>query len=222
MKKLAIFDLDGTLLNSITGLGKSTNYALSKCGFPERKLEEYPLFVGRGIYNLFRGAMPDNEKDEKDVERMASYFIPHYDKHMYEETVPYEGIGDMLQALQDKGVFIGIATNKYQEGAEKIVHHFFPNIHFVKVLGQRDGQPIKPNPQIIDIMISEAKKIEPKIEKNNVIYIGDSDVDMQTGKNAKVTTVGVTWGYKSKQEIEEFHPELIANSVSELKGELIN
>ena len=140
MTKLAIFDLDGTLLNTVEDLGDATNYALTQCGFPTHKLDEYYQMVGRGIYNLFRAAVPSDQATEDIVQRMASYFIPYYDVHKCDRTRPYSGIPEMLRTISDRGVRLAVASNKYQDGAEKLVRHFFGEYDFVRILGQRDGQ----------------------------------------------------------------------------------
>lgn len=235
MKKLAIFDLDGTLLNTIEDLGRATNYALKNCGYPEQDLTEYNMFVGRGIYNLFRNAMPKDKINDENVEKMASFFIPYYDEHMCDFTKPYDGIMDLLKKLNAKGIKIGIATNKYQKGAERIVKHYFSDIKLVKVLGQEEGRPIKPDPKIIEFLMKEVNKnmeiehlnsnknssldesLYSKIDKKDVIYIGDSDVDMMTGKNAEITTVGVTWGFRSREELKSYSPDAIADNAQMLE-----
>lgn len=208
MTKLAIFDLDGTLLNTVEDLGNATNYALEQCGFPIHPKDEYYQMVGRGIYNLFRAAIPSEYATEDNVQRMASYFIPYYDAHKCDCTRPYDGIPEMLKTITDRGVRLAVASNKYQDGAEKLVSHFFGEYDFVKILGQRDGQPIKPNPAIVDQILADV----PKVAKEQVVYVGDSNVDMQTGANAQVRTIGVTWGFRSKEELAAYTPSAIVDT----------
>lgn len=208
MTKLAIFDLDGTLLNTVEDLGNATNYALEQCGFPTHPIEAYYQMVGRGIYNLFRAAIPSEYATEDNVQRMASYFIPYYDTHKCDCTRPYDGIPGMLKTITAAGVRLAVASNKYQDGAEKLVHHFFGEYDFVKILGQRDGQPIKPDPAIVDQILADV----PKVTKEQVVYVGDSNVDMQTGANAQVRTIGVTWGFRSKEELAAYTPSAIVDT----------
>lgn len=208
MTKLAIFDLDGTLLNTVEDLGNATNYALTQCGFPIHPTDAYYQMVGRGIYNLFRAAIPSEYATEDNVQRMASYFIPYYDTHKCDCTRPYDGIPEMLKTITDRGVRLAVASNKYQDGAEKLVHHFFGEYDFVKILGQRDGQPIKPDPAIVDQILADV----PKVAKEQVVYVGDSNVDMQTGANAQVRTIGVTWGFRSKEELAAYTPSAIVDT----------
>lgn len=212
MTKLAIFDLDGTLLNTVEDLGYATNYALEQCGFPIHPIDEYYQMVGRGIYNLFRAAIPSEYATEDNVQRMASYFIPCYDAHKCDCTRPYDGIPEMLKTITDRGVRLAVASNKYQDGAEKLVHHFFGDYEFVKILGQREGQPIKPDPAIVDQILAEV----PYISKAETVYVGDSNVDMQTGANAKVRTIGVSWGFRGREELAAYHPSAIIDTPEDL------
>lgn len=217
MTKLAIFDLDGTLLNTVEDLGNATNHALTECGFPTHPIEAYYQMVGRGIYNLFRAAVPSEYATEENVQKMASYFLPYYDAHKCDFTRPYDGILQMLDTITGKGVRLAVASNKYQDGAEKLVHHFFGEYDFVRILGQREGQPIKPDPAIVDQILAEA----PSITKSETVYVGDSNVDMQTGANAEVRTIGVTWGFRSREELASYNPSAIVDSAEALAGEIL-
>lgn len=212
MIKLVIFDLDGTLLDTVKDLGHATNFALRECGFPERPINDYYKLCGRGIYNLFRGAVPEGKATEDTVKRMAELFLGYYDAHMCDDTLPYPGIIDMLHKITRAGVIPALASNKYQEGAEKLIRHFFGDVKFLKILGQREGQPIKPDPAIVHQIMAE----RPDIKIDEVMYVGDSDVDMQTGDNAAVRTVGVTWGFRSREELEAGKPWKIADNAEEL------
>ncbi len=210
--KLAIFDLDGTLLDTAADLGDSCNYALRQCGFPEHRLDEYYQMVGRGIYNLFRAAMPADKVTEDNVQKMAGYFLPYYDIHKCDLTRPYEGIPEMFRKLSDAGLQFAVASNKYQDGAEKLVSHFFGQYTFVRVLGQREGQPIKPDPEIVNQILAAA----PGVSGEETVYVGDSNVDMQTGLNAGVRTIGVTWGFRTREELAAYSPFALADSTAEL------
>ncbi|MGM9741603.1 MAG: HAD family hydrolase [Candidatus Cryptobacteroides sp.] len=217
MTKIAIFDLDGTLLDTVQDLGRATNHALGVCGFPERPIEDYYTLCGRGIYNLFRGALPEGKADEAMVKRMAELFLPYYDEHKCDFTRPYPGITEMLRKITSAGIRPAVASNKYQDGAEKLIRHFFGEFDFVKILGQREGQPIKPDPEIVYQIMSEM----PGTAKNEVVYVGDSDVDMQTGANAGVRTIGVSWGFRSRAELEAGKPWGIADNAEELAGMIV-
>ncbi len=212
MSKLAIFDLDGTLLNTLEDLAAACNLALTSCGCPEHSLEEYKKLVGRGIRNLLIGALPEDRRTEETLARMSEVFFPHYDAHKCDLTRPYPGITDMLAALEGAGVKMAVASNKYQTGAEGVVGHYFGQFSFVKILGQADGRPIKPSPEIV----GEIMRAVPGVTKEDVVYVGDSNVDMQTGLNAGVRTVGVTWGFRSREELAACGPWKIVDNTEEL------
>ena len=212
MKKLIIFDLDGTLINTIADLGACTNYALEKLGYPTHDIESYKFRVGNGINNLFRRALPEGEKTDENVLRVRREFIPYYNAHNTDLSRPYPGMVELLEALQTEGILLAVASNKYQEATTKIIGELYPSIRFSAVLGQREGINIKPDPQIVfDILQATG------VDKAGVLYVGDSGVDMQTGLNAGVETCGVTWGFRPRTELEPFHPQHIVDNVAELR-----
>ena len=198
-KKLVIFDLDGTLLNTIDDLAMGANNALAVLGYPTHEAATIRSFVGNGINKLLERALPEGEKTEENILRMRSVFIPYYDEHNADLTAPYEGIPELLVRLQNDGVQLAVASNKYQAATEKLVAHFFPNINFVKVLGQRSDVPIKPDPAIVTDILKVAG-----VGQDAVLYVGDSGVDMLTALNAQVDAVGVTWGFRPKLELSTF------------------
>lgn len=212
MKKLIIFDLDGTLINTIADLGACTNYALEKLGYPTHDIESYKFRVGNGINNLFRRSLPEGEKTDENVLRVRREFIPYYNAHNTDLSRPYPGMVELLEALQTEGILLAVASNKYQEATTKIIGELYPSIRFSAVLGQREGINIKPDPQIVfDILQATG------VDKADVLYVGDSGVDMQTGLNAGVETCGVTWGFRPRTELEPFHPQHIVDNVEELR-----
>lgn len=212
MTRLVIFDLDGTLIDTMQDIANACNHALRQCGFPERRLEEYALLVGRGIDNLFRGAMPQESVCDETVALMRSHFVPYYNEHKCDFTRPYPGITEMLERLSSAGILFAVASNKYQEGTEQLVERFFGRFRFVRILGQRDGYPIKPDPAIV----KEALKAAEGISMDEVVYCGDSDVDMQTGLNAGVRTIGVTWGFRTRKELEAYSPWILADNPQQI------
>ena len=211
MKKLIIFDLDGTLLNTIADLASATNHALAANGYPQHATEEYRFFVGNGINKLFERALPDGEKTETNVLRIRQSFIHYYDVHCADLTRPYPGIPELLNTLQQKGIQIAVASNKYQRATGKLIPHFFPDIRFTAILGQREWIPRKPDPQIVHEIIKLAG-----VQPEDVLYVGDSNVDMQTALHAKVDGIGVTWGFRPRTELEEGHPFAIIDKASDL------
>ena len=211
MKKLVIFDLDGTLLNTIYDLAQSTNFALAENGFPTHEVAEYNYFVGNGINKLFERALPEGERTEANIARIREKFLIHYDQHNADKSRPYEGIPDLLETLDKRGILLAVASNKYQAATEKLVTHFFPQIHFAAIFGQREGVRTKPNPQIVEDILGITN-----IGINETLYVGDSGVDMQTALNSKVEACGVTWGFRPIEELEQFHPAHIVHTPEEI------
>lgn len=211
MKKLVIFDLDGTLLNTIADLAHSTNYALEKNGFPTHEIHEYNYFVGNGINKLFERALPEGQKTPENIQAIRQDFLIHYDKHNADLSRPYEGITDVLEILQKEGLKIAVASNKYQAATEKLVPHFFPGIRFVAILGQREGISTKPDPTIVYDILKQANA-----GKEDTLYVGDSNVDMQTAINAGVDACGVTWGFRPVNELQDYHPKYIAEKATDI------
>ena len=202
---IIIFDLDGTLLNTIDDLGYACNYALSRCGFPTHSIEEYPRMVGNGINNLIRRALPQTEQTEENTLRVREHFVPYYDAHNCDYTRPYEGIPELLNTLKAQGHRLAVASNKYQAATEKIVSHFFPGI-FDVILGERDGIPRKPNPQIvydIEKILSSLSANDLSTLSEAVLYLGDSLVDRDTAANAGVPFIACSWGFVSRQALTE-------------------
>lgn len=214
--KLAIFDLDGTLLDTIADLAAATNFALAHYGLPTHKEEEYKFFVGNGINKMLERALPKDKRNEEYITKLRSQFVPYYDVHNSDLSRPYPGMVELLKELQRNNIAIGVASNKYQEAAVKLVLQFFPGIDFALILGQREGVPSKPDPTIAYEIIEHTG-----IAKEDTVYIGDSCVDMQTGKNAGITTVGVSWGFRPKAELESYNPDFIADDTDELRKYLL-
>ena len=206
MKKLVIFDLDGTLLNTIADLAHSTNYALNKLGYPTHEIEKYNFMVGNGIDKLFERALPEGEKSKENVLRVRKEFVPYYDIHNADDSRPYPGIPELLSYLQDAGIQITVASNKYQAATEKLIAHYFPGIRFVAVFGQREGVKVKPDPAVVHDILRIAG-----VSKDEVLYVGDSGVDMQTAIHSGVTSCGVTWGFRPRTELESFCPDYIVD-----------
>ena len=194
---IVIFDLDGTLLNTIDDLGYACNYALEQTGFPTYPISDYPAKVGNGINNLIRRALPEQERTEENVMRVREYFVPYYNEHNCVYTRPYEGIPEVLAALKQPGCKLAVASNKYQAATEKIVTHYFPGI-FDVILGEREGIERKPDPQIVyDILhaLQPGNAHSTDNHPEEVLYIGDSLVDYATATNAHVPFLACSWGF---------------------------
>ena len=191
-----IFDLDGTLLNTIDDLGYACNYALEQTGYATHSIEDYPRMVGNGINNLIRRALPESERTEENILRVRAHFVPYYNDHNCDYTRPYEGIPELLATLKAQGHQLAVASNKYQAATEKIVNHFFQGV-FNVIFGEREGIERKPNPQIVyDILSTFNSQL-------STLYVGDSLVDRDTAINANVPFVACSWGFVSREALIE-------------------
>ena len=210
-KRLVIFDLDGTLLKTIADLAVATNEALKIMGYPTHNEEVIQTFVGNGVSKLLERSMPKDKRTEENIALVRRHFMAYYDQHNADLSTPYPGIADMLSRLQEGGVMLAVASNKYQSATEKLVAHYFPGIDFVCVLGQRSDVPVKPSPHIVHEIMGKAK-----VAVEYILYVGDSGVDMQTAQNAHVDAVGVSWGFRPRAELQSFQPLGIIDRAEEL------
>lgn len=211
MKKLAIFDLDGTLLNTIEDLGRAANYALAEKNLPIHNMASYPFLVGNGVRNLLLRAVPEDFKNESAIDEILRVFKTYYNEHNCDYTVPYDGMPELLKELNAEGVKIAVASNKYQQATEKIVRHYFPDVDFVTINGQQEGVPVKPDPSIVFDILSKAG-----VTKDETVFIGDSGVDMETARRACVDSIGVTWGFRPEKELIDHFADKIVHKPSEI------
>lgn len=191
-----IFDLDGTLTDTLEDLKNSVNYALGEFGFPKRTLDEVRSFVGNGVKKLIYLSVPEGTSEEI-TEQCLLVFKEHYKNNSLVKTKPYDGIIPMLESLKKQGVKIAVVTNKMHEAASDIVRIFFDGLVEVTV-GQIDGVAQKPQPDGIYLAL---KKLG--VPKEKAVYVGDSEVDCITAKNAGVPCIGVTWGFRSRHVLTE-------------------
>lgn len=209
MKKLVVFDLDGTLLNTIADLGNACNYALKEMGYSPHPLTAYNYMVGNGVRRLMERAEPDATPDTIDM--LLGKFREYYDEHCTDLTRPYPGIPELLAELQDKGVAVAVTSNKYQFAVNRIISHYFGDITFAAILGEVPDRPKKPDPSIV----FEALNIHPT-PKREVLYVGDSAVDIETARRACVESVGVTWGFRPVSELRSAYADHIVSHPSEI------
>lgn len=204
-----IFDLDGTLLNTLEGLKNSTNFALKKFNSPEITLEQTRSFVGNGVRKLIERAIPNGEQNP-DFEKCLNTFKEHYSKTMYQKTVAYDGIEDMLTELKKRGVKTGVVSNKFDTAVKELCKNYFDGLIIVAI-GESPNVRKKPAP---DSVLKAMKILGAKPE--NTLYVGDSDVDIQTAKNTNLKSVGVTWGFRDRELLEEEGADFIINTPCEL------
>ena len=208
----AIFDMDGTLIDSLEDLTDSVNEAMAHYGFKSHTLEECRYFVGNGARKLIERSIPKDKASYSDfVSEVLEYYNGCYKRHLTNKTHPYDGILDMLKRLQEKNISLGVCTNKQQFAADEIISAMFPDNMFGAVIGDQKGLPRKPDPAKV-LKIAAQFKIKPE----RVAYFGDTSVDMETAHNAGFLSIGVTWGFRPKSELIESGAEIIINHPSEL------
>ncbi len=204
----AIFDLDGTLSDSIADLADAVNYGLRELGFPEHSEEAYKKMVGNGAIVLCERALPDDKKHM--VKELHSLFKEYYGIHYLDKTTLYEGISDTVKTLCDNNVTIAVATNKPQDVARKIIATLLPDVEFLKVLGGCSERPKKPDSAIINEILQGLP------EDNKVYMVGDSNVDMQTARNSGLISIGCLWGFRSREELEAEGADFIVEKAEDI------
>lgn len=210
--KLVIFDLDGTLLDTLDDLSAAVNHAMQQRGFPLHTRDEYMKMVGHGARNLMSQALPMEHKDDEAlIDAALADFRTYYNAHIDVYTKPFPGIQELIAALHQKGVLLAVASNKFQEGTEHLIKEFFPEIPFVAVLGNRQGFPLKPDPEVVGEVLRKAG-----ISQDQAVMVGDSDTDMETAANGGIQGIAVNWGYREMNEwghvdnVEELHKILFS------------
>ena len=255
MKKLVLFDLDGTLIDTLEDLAEAVNHALELRGLPLHSLDEYRGMVGHGVRNLvaqaleasvaiyasanptaegnyFSGRRPKNQFPSTNtnltltdayIDAALADFKEYYQAHIDVHTRPYPGIPELVADLQARGVKLAVVSNKFQEGTEYLIKHFFPGIAFVAMLGNRPGWPLKPSPEIVEDVLSRAG-----VAPEEALLVGDSPTDMRTAANGGIDALAVTWGYRTAEELEPVLRELfpdgpahLVHSVPALRIELL-
>ena len=206
--KIAIFDLDGTLADTLEDLADAVNNGLKQLGYPIHPYESYKTFVGDGVQMLCYRALPDDKKDE--TTKLHELFNEYYSVHFLDKTILYPGIKETLEKLSNNGVILAVATNKPQNFAVKIIEKLLSNIDFIKILGGCTDREKKPDPAIIHEIIDELP-IGTK-----AFMIGDSDVDIKTANNAGISSIGCLWGFRTEKELSEAGADYIAEKATDI------
>lgn len=204
MKHAVIFDLDGTLLNTLGDLRAATNHALEVRGLPPHSMEEIRQFIGNGIRLLICRAMPEGTP-EAEIDAALDDFKAYYAAHIHDRTVPYDGIPQLLTALKKRGIQVAVLSNKIDSASQQLIEYFFPGKTDV-VFGEHVGVPHKPDPTSCR-MVMQQLGVQPE----QVLYVGDSGTDMQTAKNAGLYAVGVTWGFRSKEVLLKYGADVLVH-----------
>ena len=235
MKKLILFDLDGTLIDSLEDLAEAVNHALELRGLPLHTVSEYRSMVGHGVRNLVKQAIetpgqavgdgvvmpsPDpsvmpgfDRASDEFIDSVLADFKGYYQAHIDVHTRPYPGIPELLTDLQAHGIQLAVTSNKFQEGTEYLIQRFFPAIRFVAILGNKPGAPLKPDPEIVQEVLRCSG-----VSKEDALLVGDSPTDMKTAANGGIESIAVTWGYRTAEDLAGHHQ---LNNVEELRNQLL-
>ena len=234
MIKLILFDLDGTLIDSLEDLAEAVNHALGLRGLPLHSVSEYRRMVGHGVRNLVKQALDasichterspfchterserisSDQVSEALIDSALTDFKAYYQAHIDVHTRPYPGIPELLTELHARGIQLAVASNKFQEGTEYLIQRFFPGIRFVAILGNRPGAPLKPDPEIVQEVLRKAD-----VQPADALLVGDSPTDMKTAANGGIESIAVTWGYRTAEDLAG-HRQV--NTVQELRAELL-
>ncbi len=207
--RAVIFDLDGTLLNTLEDLAASTNAALAKNGMPQRTTDEVRRFVGNGVRKLIERAVPAGT-DEEGKEAVLASFVEHYRAHERDHTAAYPGIAELLETLNRAGIRCAVVSNKIEPAVVALCREYFGDLVSAAV-GDAPGRKVKPDPSGVNEAMARLG-----VSKEECIYVGDSDVDIYTGHNAGMQSIGVTWGFRSEALLREAGAEFICRSAQEL------
>ena len=212
--KLVIFDLDGTLLDTLDDLSAAVNYAMEQRGIPQHTRDEYMKMVGHGARNLMSQALPlEHAHDETLIDAVLADFRAYYNTHIDVFTKPFPGMQELIAELHRNDIRLAVASNKFQEGTEHLIKEFFPDIPFVAILGNRPGFPLKPDPEVVGEILHKAG-----LSQADAVMVGDSDTDMETAANGGITGIAVGWGYRDMKNTPGF---TVAETIEELQNLLI-
>jgi phosphoglycolate phosphatase len=215
MVRTVIFDLDGTILDSIQDLADAGNWVCRKNGWPEHTVEEFKAMVGHGIPNLVHRFSPEDSRAPLMIANTLEQYLRYYGDHSMDKTVPYDGIPELLRALNDRGMKLAVFSNKPDADTRNVIAHYFPDIPFAMVRGALEGVPVKPAPAGA-LAVAEALDVAPA----DFLYLGDTNTDMRCAVNAGMQPVGVLWGFRKEDELMEAGAELLLKHPMDLLCEI--
>jgi len=212
--KLVIFDMDGTILDTLVDLANAVNYALTEAKHPQRSLEEIRSYLGNGMYNLIRLSAPEGTEPEALI-ALENSFTAYYKAHCNENTKPYNGIIELIEELHTTGIKTAVVSNKPDFGVQLLVKEHFPT-SFDAAVGERTGIAKKPAPDSVNEVLKQLS-----IDRHEAVYIGDSEVDIATAKNAGMDGVIVTWGFRDEDYLIQEQAQILVHNIAELKQALL-
>ncbi len=202
--KLAVFDMDGTILDTLEDLWRCLNHVLEENGYPSHTLEEVRFFVGNGIYKLIERALPDG-CTPAETRNVYQQFLLYYKEHCAEKTRPYEGVVELLRELRQNGCLTAVVSNKADEAVQELCEQYFPGL-FDAAEGDREGILRKPAPDLVNLILDKLS-----VSRQEAVYIGDSDVDLATADNSQMDCIAVTWGFRDKDFLWEHGAQVLAD-----------
>lgn len=216
MYQLVIFDLDGTLVDTVESMAAAGNRALEECGYMKRNVEEYKYFAGDGYFELVKRALyAAGDIEYTNYEKAVSLYQKYFKETCTYHITAYEGITTMLYNIKKKGLKVAVLTNKPHDRAISVLDSIFGKEFFELIVGQQEGLRRKPNPEGA-FLITKQLKVDP----SECIYVGDTNVDMRTGKAAGMFTIGVLWGFRDRMELESYNPNAIICKPEEILGHI--
>lgn len=201
--KVAIFDLDGTLVNSLADIAEAANHAMKQLGFPTHELDKFNYFVGDGLKELIPRVLPQDRQDKYD--EALEIYKEYYGTHYMVKTSVYDGIKPLLEKLSENGVTLAVASNKTEVFTKNVVSHYFGDSLFSAVYGRAENRATKPDPAILNVIMQQLD-----VKPSDCFMIGDTNVDIRTGKNAGIKTIGCLWGFRTLEELKEAGANFIA------------
>lgn len=212
MYKAVVFDLDGTLLDSLTDIVKAANYTLSEMNFPQHTFDEYKSMVGYGVPTLVHRFLPVSNRNHSVEQKAIEIFLSYYNIHKEDNTIPYPGILSLLKELQVRDIKLGVVSNKEDWQTKHMVEHYLPNIFDMNmVCGHIEGVNYKPDPYLINKM-----RINLNLKKSEVLYVGDTIIDIEMAHNAGMLGCGVTWGFQTETDLNDFGADYIVHKSKEI------
>lgn len=208
-----VFDLDGTLLDTLQDIGAGANVALHRSGFPEHSRTDYRRFVGHGIRTLFEQALPEQSNTPEAIDRVLAEYQGYYPEHCTVHTVFFPGVQALVRKLHAAGYTLGVLSNKTERTTLKIIHHFFPEEPFALIWGNNGTRPLKPAPDAGYLLLDELG-----LKPEQVLYIGDGDTDMAFASKMGFFALGVTWGYRDREELIAAGADMLADSTQEIEA----
>ena len=208
--KAVVFDMDGTILNTIEDLTDATNHALAVYGLPQVTVEQERYFVGNGLYTTAKRAVPEGTSDEL-VQKVYEELVSYYRSHSEVKTGPYEGIVETIKRIREAGIKTAVVSNKADFAVQSLVEKYFAGC-FDEAMGETKGYALKPAPDMVEEILNRLG-----VSKEEAVYVGDSNVDLQTAENSDMDCIAVSWGFRGREKLEEYGAKVIVDTPAQIE-----